>query len=181
MRFGGAIIISVSLLVTGCGSGGIRTTTSGVAGVVVRAATATDVGSLNAAFSGWGSLPASCPVQPVPGSVHVATISATGVSWAIGKFGPIAACQLIANGQAVNPLRAVPFVYAADGHPEAVFEQQANGPWRMNAEGGTAFPCPPGPGVQASAGNGALPEDVVKAWGMTYAQGCANVSYPRAP
>ena len=93
---------------------------------------------------------------------------------------PAVDCTIETNG-APELVSALYWFADFGGDPWAVFERPPNGQWVMNAEAGGIFPCPAAAGTIPSQGNGALPADVVKAWGMTYASGCSHVAYPAPP
>jgi hypothetical protein len=138
---------------------------------------------LISSFDAWEGLPTSCQAALVPGTVKVATIKATGAIWAIARFRPAPDCSVIlapvtpgGPGRSVPPNQVGPF--AEQGGPLGVFESSPNGSWIMNEEGGSPFPCPAPNGAKPGEGNGAVPSDVLAAWGLSYAENCSFVSYP---
>ncbi len=130
----------------------------------------------------YEGLQATCPATPVAGTTRVATIDATGVSWAIARLtytpGNCKIYTVPLAGQTAKqvsgPDKLEPFA-----NPEtSVFERANGGPWYMTSQGGKPFPCPAPGGVAPGEGNGAIPKNVLDAWHMPYASNCADVVYP---
>lgn len=180
------VVMSV-LLAAGCGGG--RTLSSGTTGgVTVKSVTPSVASELDRAFQAWEKLPATCPVVEIPGTSRLATIDATGVSWATAQFAPAPGCQVFrapVSGSTsnqftpVDPRQFGPFSTTVP--PRGVFEQPSSAPWQMNDEGGSPFPCPAPGGAAPGLDNGSIPKDVLQAWGLSYASHCELVNYPRAP
>jgi len=122
------------------------------------------------------------PVQAVPGTLHAAVITATGVRWAFARMEPKPGCTWKMDGRRINPLHAGPFAGGATS--AGVFEQDPGGPWIMNYFETYPFPCPDlHPPVADGHG---LPTDspwvppaVLTAVGVPYAPtGCNTVYIP---
>lgn len=146
-----------------------------------------DAQGLELAFVNWEQLPASCPVKILPGTASIASIKATGASWAIASFAPLPTCTEHVPPPAVGPPPVItpnevgPFTETA-GPPVGVFERSGTGAWVMNEEGGYPFPCPAPDGAAPGRGNGAFPPQVLTAWKLPYARNCGNGPlYPSPP
>lgn len=181
-------LLAACAIAGGCGTTQTVSTDpngSSTAGVTGITASAADKAGLAKAFATWEFLPATCPadaVMVVPGSLRLATINASGVSWAIASFEPSSNCMdfdLPGAGQIgrqpVDPHQLAGFY----GSPLAVFERASGGQWVMDEEGGAPFPCPAPGGAAPGPGNGAIPLQVLTAWNLAYAANCSMVVYPR--
>jgi hypothetical protein len=93
-----------------------------------------------------------CQVEPVPGQLRVAVITATGVRWAFGPMQTAPGCTVLHDGQPANPMTLYPFDGPED---KAVFTKKPGGTWTVNWFESYPFPCPadlqvpyqtPGPG-----------------------------------
>lgn len=153
--------------------------------VSVFTAAASDTLGIKEALGVWEKFPTTCPasaVAVVSNSIQLAKVNATGVSWAIAQFEPLSACKFVnlpgANQTGLNYLDPHSLPGLA-GSPIAVFERPDNGQWVMNGEGGAPFPCPAPGGAAPGPGNGAIPQQVLTAWNLSYAANCSSVSYPR--
>jgi hypothetical protein len=123
-----------------------------------------------------------CSVHQVPGTFKAATVAATGVSWAFGKFAPQSGCTVIAGNQTYDANRAYPFgVQTGD---TGIFEKQPRGVWEMNSFETDPFPCPadisdagrtPGPG------NPYVPLAVLDAVGLHWVTGCDHATTAPLP
>lgn len=176
-----ASVVIIATGIVGCGSGqvvrsGSGTTTS--SGVAVVSPSAADTAAFNAAFAHFEDFPATCPFVQVPGTTDEAVVGSDGTSWAIASFAPSPSCVLPGGLAHVNPSSLLPFAGSSGHPPIGVFEKAPGGQWRVNAEGGSPFPCPAPGGQAPGLGNGSVPKDVLTAWGMKYAMNCANVTYP---
>jgi len=168
---GPVIVIVTGALLVGCGH-------SQTVSVSVFTPGTSDLQGLDQAFVSYESLPATCPVETVPGSVHTATIQATGISWAIAGFIPAPSCKEFADGKPFDPNTYPPFFGPP---PRAVFERPKGGPWTMNSETGSPFPCPSPKGHEPGFVSPALPPQVLTALHMPYASGCENLVVPFMP
>jgi len=99
------------------------------------AADLTAIGDTYAQFTGF----VECSVEPVPGQMKAALITATGVKWAFGTVEPTAGCTSL-YGTLQSPYRAFPFGDVTDRG--AVFTEQPGGSWRVNWFESNPFPCP---------------------------------------
>jgi hypothetical protein len=154
--------------------------------VLVRSPTKADLIGLSSAFDSWESMQPTCGGQPIAGSVKIATIRASGISWATADFEPVPSCidyvspSAGPSSQTIPPDQVPPFE-AVPGPPLGVFEQLPGSSWTMNEEGGTEFPCPAPRGAAPGPGNGSIPTPVLAAWHLSYAADCSNVAYPQQP
>jgi hypothetical protein len=179
----------VAALAVGCGARGPVTetgpppTTNPPAVEVVQATTA-ELSALDVAYGEFWNLPPSvCPADALPSSVKTATVESTGVSWAIARFQPGAGCSLKVGTAtpgvtvAEDPYHIPAFLDGAgDQPPLGVFERPDGGGWRINSTASYPFPCPALYGLAPGPGNGAVPADVLQAWGLAYAANCAEQS-----
>lgn len=145
-----------------------------------------DARAITSAFNDWERLPSTCQALLVPGSVKAATISSSGVSWAIATFKPVPDCSYTQPpAWPGGPPRPVPVrqigPWGRPSPPIGVFEKQPGRPWSMNQEGGTPFPCPAPAGNAPGPENGSIPPEVLAKWNLKYAPDCSNVSYPMRP
>jgi hypothetical protein len=163
---------------------GATTTIANDNGVSVGSLRADDVANLGGAFEAWENLPSTCGAHVLAGTGRLATITSTGISWAIANFGPNPNCIAKIGGSPGEPTDTANPATFGPFHPNrpttGVFEHKPGASWEMNDEGGTPFPCPAPGGAAPGPGNGSLPASVVSAWHLTYATDCANVSYPPA-
>lgn len=125
---------------------------------------------LLAAFDSYEQLPPNCLGQNVAGTVHLATINASRVSWAISAFAPNPGCTK----------RYLPFV-EGPGPTIGVFERQPQGMWTMNSEAGKPFPCPPTQYQQPGSGKPQVPKAVLDAWDIPYYSPNCSPVYPPPP
>ncbi|MDQ2753935.1 MAG: hypothetical protein M3R71_00100 [Actinomycetota bacterium] len=136
--------------------------------------------ALAVAFEQYENLPATCPVETVPGTVYLAKIKATGVSFAVAGFKPTPACQVLSEGKIGPP----PPNYGPFGEipppPVGVFQDQPGAPWVMNSEAGVPYPCPPQPGERPAKYNSMVPPEVIAAWKLPYYSSTC-VTYLRSP
>ncbi len=184
-----AVVVVCGLLVS-CGKPQTVSTSpnrSSTAGASVITASAVDVQGLDQAFASYEELPATCPAEPAPGTMRLATIDATSVSWAISGFQPKPGCTAKVLGapgqgeQTLPPDLVGPFG-VRPGPPVGVFERSKGGQWTMNSEKGFPFPCPALGGDAPGPGNGAIPKQVLAAWHLLpYAANCVTVFYPTQP
>jgi hypothetical protein len=151
--------------------------------------------AVNSAFIEWEKLPSSCQSQIVGGSLRIATIKASGESWATADFKPVQNCTYsLAPARPGGPPRpvAVNQLLPWSEIPQpvvGVFEQPHGGNWTMNDEAGRTylrivFPCAVGPGgTPPGPGNGAIPLPVLRAWNLTprSIDKCGNVNDPLEP
>ena len=154
-------------------------------GATATTPSTSDLAAISKAFDGAFDMPPSCPTVPVPGSYRFATDS-DGTSWAYSTFGPGPNCQLNFAQKPVTNLATVPpFNNDPKGTIAATvrftFERPSGESWRINAGSGNPFPCPASDGVAPGEGNGSFPKSVLQAWGLSYAQGCANVYFDQFP
>lgn len=111
-------------------------------GVTTPKPSPADIPALTKQFDSFEGLPGTCSGQLVAGSVHLATITATGTSWAVASFQRPEGCVYFqAPLTPGGPPRTVPLDQIgswSDGHPVtiSVFERAPNGPWIMNGEPG---------------------------------------------
>lgn len=117
--------------------------------------TSADLTAIGVAFAQFTSFTA-CAVQPVPGQMKAAVVTATGVKWAFGPLQPVAGCTVNVDGAPVSPYRTPPF--GGEGTSSAVFTDPPGGTWQVNWLESDPFPCPadlnktrlsPGPGSPA--------------------------------
>lgn len=143
--------------------------------------------AITAAFNSWEILPATCQGVIIPGTLRIATVKSTGVSWAIAAFEPAPGCSAnLAPASPGGPPRPLgpeqirPWSYVPQP-TIGVFQRQPGQSWSMNSEGGRPFPCPAPGGRAPGPGNGALPPEVLVKWDLEYAPNCADVVYPLRP
>jgi hypothetical protein len=118
-----------------------------------------------------------CAVEPVPGQLKAAVISATGVAWAFGTMEPD--CRIVRDGQRISPSQMFPFGAIPDN--AGVFEKQPGGAWHINWVESDPFPCPPvssRPDGTPGPGSPMVPLAVLNAVGVSYAPGCDHVYIP---
>ncbi len=108
---------------------------------VLRLDSGTEAGLVSAVDT-YEVLPKTCTAQTVPGAVWVATVKATGVSFAVAGFRPAPHCyDTEIGGQTLPPNEISPFANVPPP-PAGLFERQPGGKWVMNVETGKPFPCP---------------------------------------
>jgi hypothetical protein len=186
----------VAVLVIALLFGGISSCSSSSKGAeVVTHPAAADVNSIGHAFSEWEQLPTTCPGEIIAGTLRIATVTGTGDSWATANFEAGPTCsESLAPGKPGEAPRPIPvseiWPWGEKIQPVvAVFQKTSTEPWRMNGEAGSingkrVFPCSVGPGGTAPGfGNGAIPADVLSAWGWhaSSAGTCSRLGYPLAP
>lgn len=177
------------------------TTGTSPAGVQVVTPSTADLTAMATAWTDWQDFSRyhpTCSVRVVPSSVKEAYIASTNLWWAIASVAPTSSqCELSYSASSFPFSRLFPgnistavFEKGDKGNPPYV---PASPGWRMNAEASTSFPCgptigvPPGdpnglvPGdtqvVQPGVGSATLPFDVLDAWKLTPAPGCAKGDY----
>lgn len=183
-----AAVVTGVLTLASAGCGGTTRVATATPHATVVAASAADIADLEAAFVSYWSEPSTCPVT-VRGPVRMAT-DASGTGWAVALMVPSGSCigyQDRFYGQAPGPgpggsyptdiSQGEPF---STGDP-SVFMRKTGQAWVMDSLAGRPFPCPAPGGIAPGPGNGALPADVVAAFGLTYPNNCASVFYPYAP
>jgi len=110
---------------------------TGAVEITPTAADLSPIGMAYATFVGF----VACPVEPVPGELHAAVITATRVKWAFGQMQPMPGCMIVSNGAPPQgPYLAFPFGDVTDRG--AVFTEQPDGTWRVNWFESDPFPCP---------------------------------------
>lgn len=182
-------IVGLAALALAAGACGASTGVSTAAPhATVAIASPADVAGLEAAFVSYWSEPSTCPVT-VTGPVRMA-IDASGTGWAMALVVPGGTCIGYdvgffgeAPGPGPNGLHPVDISHGepfSTGEP-SVFMRKPGQAWVMDSLAGTPFPCPAPGGLAPGPGNGALPADVVAAFGLTYPNNCASVVYPYAP
>lgn len=161
-------VLLALLLLWGCGSSEPAST---------RAASADDLSAFTATFVARERVPDTCPAQVVPGSVKVAKVKETGITWAIALIEPAPRCRYaggVNDPPLVGPGDHLPWV--PEQQVLSVFERKEGGPWEMNSDAGTPFPCPAPNGIQPGPGNGSLPPSVLRAFHLRYAEDCSTIS-----
>lgn len=132
--------------------------------------------ALGAAFGEYEQFPtATCKINTVAGTVHVAQVKATGTMWAISGFQPDPSCKIESDGQLRPPTGTGPFGLVPQP-PVGVFERSRGGQWGMDTEVGKPFPCPAAPGKDPL-----VPEEVLKAWDIPYYSPTCLPYIPRGP
>jgi hypothetical protein len=136
-----------------------------------------DQAAMSAAYGNFVNGTA-CPVQLVPGTLHAAEITATGVKWAFGRMESKPGCSTLSDGLQVDPNTESPF----DGADTdaGVFEQQPGGPWAINWFESVPFPCPADPRYDTKSpgpGEPYVPRSVLDAVHVPYApSGCDHLN-----
>ena len=102
------------------------------------------------AFASLKKTPTREFTGPVAGTLYYAYVPASGSYWAIAQFEP--------SAQATFQTK----VNMQDGGNIGVFMRRAGTPWHV-ALGGIPFPCP-----------GAIPQNVLALWSISYAQNCPS-------
>lgn len=179
--FGAAVLAALTLGAAGCGSSAgprVSTKTSGGNNTIAYAASPADLAALPAAFLSYTML-TNCQVAVVAGTARFARVASTGDAWAIADIAPTAQCHLTSGpgGITLTPAQS-PYFGAS---PVSIFERVQGGPWRMNDKATVPFPCPDPIGRRSGYDVPTVPENVLHAWGLNYAQGCENVIQPRLP
>ncbi|MDQ6782486.1 MAG: hypothetical protein M3063_03365 [Actinomycetota bacterium] len=193
---GPAIVVVTGALLVGCGhSQTVSTgpnvssppTTASIDGVSVFTPGPSDLQGLDRAFISYEQLPATCPVETVPGSAHTTTIQTTGISWAVASFVPAPSCKIVYEEKPANPNEYGVFYQVPSKRQNpptpvrGVFERPKGGQWTMNSQTGYPFPCPSPKGHEPGPVSPALPPKVLTALHMAYASGCENLVVPFAP
>jgi PKD domain/CHAP domain len=111
--------------------------------------------ALAQAYASARHLPPGAVAGLRPGSLHLASVPATGVSWAIAGFMP---------SPAAGPRALAGF---QDGASTGVFTQAAGQPWRLVQAAGAAGGCAP-----------AVPAAIRKAWHLPALAGCRTTASP---
>jgi hypothetical protein len=137
---------------------------------------------LVSAFDTYLLVPKTCTAETVPGAVWIATVKATGTSFAIAGFRPAPSCTVQQDGQTIPPNRYGRFGIVPPP-PAGLFERQPGSNWVMNVETGKPFPCPPNPrtGTVPRAGSPVVPKDVLDAWHIPYYSSTCITTVPRPP
>ncbi|MDQ6783249.1 MAG: hypothetical protein M3063_07380 [Actinomycetota bacterium] len=142
---------------------------------------ATEAG-LVTAFDTYEALQATCTSETIPGTVYLATVKATGVSFVVAGFQPAPGCYSrningqISQGGAVSAFEVVP------PPPVGLFERQRGGQWVMNTETGKPFPCPPYPSGHAPGPRYPIvPKEVLAAWNIPYYSSTCLTITPHPP
>ena len=107
------------------------------------------------AYASARHLPPGAVAGLRPGSLHLASVPATGVSWAIAGFTP---------SPAAGPRALAGF---QDGASTGVFTQGAGQPWRLVQAAGAGGGCGP-----------AVPAAIRKAWHLAALAGCRATAAP---
>jgi hypothetical protein len=150
-------------------------------GAIAFSPSSSDNVAIGEAFSLYANYSA-CQVQPVPGSLKAATISATGVRWAFGAMEPALGCTVkFSTGQTIDANSVYPFS-SGTAQKSGVFEEQAGKAWVMNSFESNPFPCAPAPGERPGFGNPWVPLAVLNAVGVAHASssGCSSAYTPPA-
>jgi hypothetical protein len=122
------------------------------------------IGDAYAQFTGF----VDCSVEPVPGQLKAAVITATGVKWAFGKMEPTAGCASL-YGTLQSPYLAFPFGDITDRG--AVFTEPPGGTWTINYFESNPFPCPADlrhPRLSPGLGSPSVPFAVLNAVGVPW-------------
>jgi hypothetical protein len=113
-----------------------------------------------------------CHVEPVPGQLKTAVVSATNVEWAFGPIRPVAGCTIPSDGKQIDPMTAYPFQVAPDA--AGVFEKQPGSSWQMNWVESLPFPCPTPTNAPEGTNSPYVSLSVLNAVGVHYAPGCGS-------
>ncbi len=142
---------------------------------------ATEAGMVEA-FDTYEALPATCTSETIPGTVYLATVKATGVSFAVAGFQPAPGCYSRNVAGQISPGGAISAFEVVPPPPVGLFERQRGGQWVMNTETGKPFPCPPypsghGPGPRYPI----VPKEVLAAWNIPYYSSTCITIPPHPP
>ena len=150
-------------------------------GAVALQPSGADIAGIVAAYETFTGY-SLCRIRPVPLSLKVARVIASGIRWAFGRFQPLAGCTIDVHGRRIDALREAPF--AMFGGAAGVFEKDPGKQWVMNWFESVPFPCPDDPSDTRYApgpGRPYLPLAVLRAVGVQIARGCSRISIPSAP
>ncbi len=137
---------------------------------------ASTLAELGVAFGVYEQFPAAtCKINTIKGTVHVARVKATGMMWAISGLEPDPSCRIESDGHLVPPTGTGPFG-EIPAPPVAAFERGPGEKWAMTTEVGVPFPCPRDP-----AGHEIVPADVLKAWEIPYYSSMCLPFIPSGP
>jgi hypothetical protein len=114
--------------------------------------------ALMQAYASGRHLPPGAVADLRPGSLHLASVPATGISWAIAGFTP---------SLAASPAARAGF---QDGASTGVFTQATGRPWRLVRVAGTQGGCGP-----------AVPAAIRKAWHLPAPAGCRTAGSAGSP
>jgi hypothetical protein len=142
-----------------------------------------DLDEIVSAYQTWTNFSGNCTVVPVKGTLHAATITETGVSWAFGQFDPPPGCTVNLSTGTADIITSKVF---EDAPPQnsGVFEKQPGGAWEMNYYQSVPFPCPDNltaVGYAPGYDTPFIPLSVLNAVRVSSASGCGHIYIPRPP
>ncbi len=114
-------------------------------------ATPADLSSLTAAYAAGANVPLDEIEGTLPGSVYLAQLPSTGVSWAMATFSPTSTASLHTQ------------VSMQDGRAIGIFTMQPGGAWSLVAFGSVPF-CP---------SETVIPSAVQSLWALPDAGACS--------